>query len=204
VIRTRTDESCHGRTIPRVSGFTPAMQNNLRYGMCEVTTWWEKTQSRGGVGYVLCGRLLRAKCRTGTTLIRSYTLFGVTSYALHQRVHNHPSPPPLPQINKILPLEHPWLCSHKVGSNRVSLESLAETAFEICTNFCFDWFFLIVIPSDTTDKYLSISDAALAVYSTGRTTGLVLDSGDSSFCTAVYEGIQQSQAILKEVVLFDI
>ena len=75
---------------------------------------------------------------------------------------------------RVAPEEHPVLLTEKIWNPRVNREKTTQIMFETF---------------NTPAYYLAVDDA-LALYASGRTTGVVLGSGDGvTHATAIYEGI---------------
>jgi len=83
---------------------------------------------------------------------------------------------------KVPPEEHPCLLTETPLNTPNNRESMTELVFEVFT-----------VPS-----FFIASQAVLALYSSGKTTGIVLDSGDSVTHTVpIYEGYSLPHAIMK-------
>merc|ERR1712159_436400 len=81
--------------------------------------------------------------------------------------------------------EHPVLVTEAPMNSRKSREKMAEIFFETFN-----------VPS----LFISMQ-AVLALYASGRTTGVVLDSGDGvTHCVPVYEGFALSHAVMRSDV----
>lgn len=83
---------------------------------------------------------------------------------------------------RVAPEEHPTLMTEVCGNPKANREKI--------TQICFETF--------NTPAFFLANDAALALYASGRTTGIVISSGEGvSFAVPVYEGAVLPHAVMR-------